>query len=148
MAPSLWLLEVNPRPPGISALDAVESVYGIDYVGIGLLFPLEEKERIKALSIPFAQGPQHHCQTLFILADKGGIFDSDDPVRELQHRRPDLGRYISSSVCYFRRGDKVRPPSTGSTPWIFHIMVVSRIGRAHLLEVSELIRQNIRFTIL
>lgn len=146
--PSSWLIEINPRPPGKMATDAVESTYGIDYVSLGLLFSLNDKERIRALSHPFIQGSQYWCQAIFIPTEKGGVFDSDDVCDELQQRRPDLAQYVSISACLFRRGELVPSPMTGITAWIAYFTVFSRVGRGHLLEISESIRQEIRYSII
>lgn len=147
-SPSSWLIEINSRPPGKVASDAVEITYGIDYVGLGLLFPLNDKERIKALTHPFAHGPQYWCQAVCIPVEEGGIFDSDNVCDELRQRRPDLAQHLSVSVCCFSRGDVVPSPSSGITAWIAWLNVFSRVGRAHLLEVSECIRQEIRYSII
>ncbi|KAH0556811.1 hypothetical protein GP486_005402, partial [Trichoglossum hirsutum] len=76
--PSAWLIEINPRPPGIQASDAVASTYGIDYFGLGLLFALADKERARALSHPFRSGPQYWCEIVFIPVEHGGVFDSNN----------------------------------------------------------------------
>jgi hypothetical protein len=90
VVPSSWLIEINPRPPGIQVTDAVEGIYGIDYVGLGLLFPLNDKEWARALSHSFINGPQYWCEMFFIPVEKGGTFDSDDVCGELKERRPVL----------------------------------------------------------
>ncbi|KAE8370074.1 hypothetical protein BDV27DRAFT_140747 [Aspergillus caelatus] len=45
---SVWLIEVNPRPPGIEVSDILKHTYGIDYWG-----------RARQLSYTFLQGPQY-----------------------------------------------------------------------------------------
>jgi biotin carboxylase len=146
--PSSWLIEINPRPPGIQASDAVESTYGVDYVGLGLLFPLNDKERAKALSHPFANGPQYWCEMVFIPVEKGGTFNSGDVCDELKERRPDLAQHISKSVCFFKKGEAVPSPSSGHNAWVAYFNVFSRVGRAHVLEIAESIRHDIRFLVI
>ncbi len=53
-APTWWLIEINPRSLGVQAADAVESTYGIDYIGLELVAALRNKRRLRALSRPFA----------------------------------------------------------------------------------------------
>ena len=65
-AQSCWLIEVNPRPPGIQGSDASKHTYGIDYWGLDLLFALHDKDRVKQLSHPFKQGPQYWCDIVGI----------------------------------------------------------------------------------
>ena len=108
--PSTWLIEINARPPGIAAAETVRTTYGVDYVGLGLLAALEDHERMKALSHPFIQGPQYWSHAVFIMVQRGGIFDSGNVCDELIHRRPDLAQHISSSGCLWRRGEVVPAP--------------------------------------
>jgi hypothetical protein len=83
-----WLIEINTRPPGFTATQVIESTYGIDYWGIALLLAVSDKARARALSRPFANGPQYFSVMVFITADYDrhsceGIFDSDDIYEEL-----------------------------------------------------------------
>ncbi|RDA88856.1 hypothetical protein CP532_5393 [Ophiocordyceps camponoti-leonardi (nom. inval.)] len=146
-APSAWLIEVNPRPPGIQAAEAVRHTYGIDYFGIALLFALEDRQRVKQLSHPFAQGPQYWCEMVFIPVEKGGVFGSDDVCVDLFERRPDLAGSVSASFCFMRKGDKVNDPRTGVNSWVAYFNVFSRRGRRDVLEVAEEIRREVRFSI-
>ncbi|RCI13282.1 hypothetical protein L249_0304 [Ophiocordyceps polyrhachis-furcata BCC 54312] len=145
--PSSWLVEVNPRPPGIQAAEAVRHTYGIDYFGIALLFALEDKQRVRQLSHPFLQGPQYWCEMVFIPVEKGGVFASEDVCVDLSRRRPDLAASVSESFCFMRRGDRVSDPRTGVNSWVAYFNVFSRRGRRHLLEVAEEIRREVRFSI-
>jgi hypothetical protein len=61
-----WVLEINARPPGIVGSDPTELTYGIDYVGLGMLFALDHRERISALSHPFLHAPQFWSQIVLI----------------------------------------------------------------------------------
>ena len=146
-APSSWLIEINARQPGKPESDAVESTYGIDYIGLALLLPLQDEERIKALSQPFANGPQYWCQMVFIQVERGGIFRSDDVCEELKLRRPDLAKHITKSCCFLRKGDEVPDPKTGMTAWVGYIDIFSRVSRRHVLEIGEIIRKEVRYSI-
>ena len=147
-SPTSWLIEINPRPPGIQASDAVECTYGVDYVGLGLLFPLQDFERAKALSHPFLHGSQYWCEMVFIPVERGGTFDADDVCDELKHRRPDLARHISKSMCFFNRGDAVPSPASGHNAWIAYFNVYSRKSRNDVLVIAETIRQELRYSII
>jgi hypothetical protein len=140
-----WGLEINARPPGIVGSDPTELTYGIDYVGLGILFALDDRERISALSHPFLHAPQFWSQIVLIPVEKGGVFDSDDVCNELFQRRPDLAQYVARSWCYWKRGDVV--PSTMFSAWVAHLVVCSRVSREHLLKVSETIRREIRYSV-
>lgn len=146
--PSSWLIEINPRPPGIQASDAVEGTYGVDYVGLGLLFPLNDLDRAKALAQPFFNGPQYWCEMVFIPVEQGGTFDADNVCDELKHRRPDLARQISKSFCFFKRGERVPSPASGHNAWIAYFNVFSRKGRKEVLKIAETIRGELRYRII
>ncbi|KAJ0425292.1 hypothetical protein BJY00DRAFT_275131 [Aspergillus carlsbadensis] len=146
--PSAWLIEINPRPPGIQETAAVESTYGIDYWAIGLLSALRDHTRLRSLSHPFLQGPQYWSEMVFIPVARGGIFDSDDVCAELIERRPDLGKHVSRSFCFLKRGDRVPGPDEGITGWVAYFVVFSRVSRAELLRLSREVRAEVRITIM
>ncbi|KAI1113482.1 ATP-grasp domain-containing protein [Nemania sp. NC0429] len=146
--PSAWLIEVNPRPPSMMAAAGPKHTYGVDYWGLGLLFGIQDKQRARQLSHPFAQGAQYWCEMVFIPVEKGGVFDSGDICEELFDRRPDLAEYVSWCACYFRRGDEIPDPSTGVHTWIGHFNVFSRKSRAHVLEIAECFRKEVRYSVL
>lgn len=145
--PYAWLIEVNPRPPGIQASEAVRHTYGLDYFALGLLFALDDKERAAQLSHPFAQGPQYWCEMLFIPVEQGGVYQSGDVCADLFSRRPDLAAAVSNSFCFLRQGDVVKDPSTGINSWVAYFNVFSRVSREHLLELAEEVRGEVRFSI-
>lgn len=145
--PRAWLIEINPRPPGIQETAAVESTYGVDYWGIGLLAGLRDHSRLSALAHPFQQGPQYWCEIVFIPVISGGRFESDDVCVDLMQRRPDLANYISKYFCFLRRGDVVPAPESGITVWVAYFVVFSRIGREHLLQITNAVRRETRFTV-
>ncbi|KAK4155040.1 ATP-grasp domain-containing protein [Chaetomidium leptoderma] len=145
--PCAWLIEVNPRPPGIQASEAARYTYGLDYFALGLLFALDDKERATQLSHPFAQGPQYWCEMLFIPVEQGGVYQSGDVCADLFARRPDLAAAVSSSFCFLRKGDAVNDPSTGVNSWVAYFDVFSRVGRKHLLELAEEVRREVKFSI-
>ncbi|KAF4628928.1 hypothetical protein G7Y89_g9220 [Cudoniella acicularis] len=79
--PTTWLIEINPRPPGVQALLASAYTYGVDYIGISLCFAINDKEAVRALSIPFSyekigNGAQYWCEIVFIPVTRGGTFGS------------------------------------------------------------------------
>ncbi|KAK2761660.1 Carnosine synthase 1 [Arachnomyces sp. PD_36] len=150
--PTAWLIEINPRPPGVQALLASAYTYGVDYIGISLCFALQRKEAAKALSVPFnyervGNGAQYWCEVVFIPVVKGGIFESDNVCAELQERRPDLAKYVSKSHCFFQRGDTVTDPSSGLLNWIAYYLVFSLESRAHVLKVAASVRNETKFLV-
>ncbi|EFW20963.1 hypothetical protein D8B26_002757 [Coccidioides posadasii str. Silveira] len=147
-APAAWLIEVNPRPPGIQASEAARHTYGVDYFGLGLLFALDDKPRAKQLSHAFAQGPQYWCEMVFIPVEKGGVYESGDVCEELFARRPDLVDHVSGSFCFLKKGDHVADPlKTGLNSWVAYFNVYSRESREHVLELADCVRREVRFSI-
>lgn len=146
-APFAWLIEINPRPPGIQASDASKHTYGVDYWGLGLLFGLEDRQRVRQLSHTFVQGPQYWCEMVFIPVEKGGVFDSEDVCMELFDRRPDLADSVSWFQCFFTKGEAVPDPLTGVNAWVAHFNVFSRISREHVLEIGQSVRNEVRYSI-
>lgn len=145
--PSAWLLEINPRPPGIQAADAIKHTYGIDYWGLALLFALEDHQRVRQLAYPFTQGHQYWSYMVFLPVSKGGICKSDDPCADLFSRRPDLRAHVSWWCTFWKKDEVIPDPRDGHNTWIAHINVFSTESRAHVLTIGEAIREEIHFVI-
>ena len=144
MEPSAVLIEVNARLPGDMCKAAVSRAYGVDYNDLHLLLALGEHDRAEALSQPFLGGPQYWCETLFIVADRGGIFDSGGVYEDLEAQCPDLAQSVCSSFSYYKRGDVVPEPTPDSQPWIAWLLVFSRKSRRDLLEKADQIQREVK----
>jgi hypothetical protein len=144
-----WLIEINPRPPGMMGTQIIESTWGVDYWGIGMLISLRDKPRVRALSQTYKRGPQYTCVMVFISADYDpsceGIFDSDDICAELFARRPDLAKRVSRSGCLAKRGQQIPHPDTGINTFIAYFNVFSRVSRREALELAAEVREEVRF---
>lgn len=147
--PKAWLIEINPRPLGMTGSQIVESTYGIDYWGLALLLGADDKERVRALSQPYKSGPQYTCVMVFIPVDYPisceGIFDSEDICADLKIRRPDLAKHISRCACLIKRGQRVPHPSTGRNTFLAYFNVFSREGRQQALELAKQVREETRY---
>ncbi|KAG9240629.1 hypothetical protein BJ878DRAFT_525146 [Calycina marina] len=151
-SPSAWLIEINPRPPGVQALLASTRTYGIDYTGVSLCFAIQDKDAAKALSVPFqysrvGNGAQYWCEIVFIPVIHGGIFESGDVCADLCKRRPDLAAHISQSHCFLQKGDSVKDPSSGLLNWIAYYLVFSHESRAQVLKLADSVRSETRFVV-
>ncbi|KAI9711715.1 MAG: hypothetical protein M1820_001859 [Bogoriella megaspora] len=149
--PSAWLIEINPRPPGMKGTQIIESTYGVEYWGLAMLIALRDKERAKALSYPYKSGPQYNCVMVFIPADYDlstcqGIFESDDVCAELLERRPDLKKNISRYGCLVQRGQQVPHPSKGVNSFLAYFNVFSRRGRQDALRLATIVREEVKVT--
>lgn len=148
--PSAWLIEINPRPLGMTGSHIIESTYGIDYWALAAILGVNDKPRARALAVPYKSGPQYTAIMVFIPADfpieSEGIFDSDDICADLIARRPDLGRSISRCATLVKRGEKVRHPSTGKHTFLAYFNVFSRVGRAEALRLASEVREEVRYS--
>ncbi|KNG86857.1 hypothetical protein ANOM_006383 [Aspergillus nomiae NRRL 13137] len=148
--PTPWLIEINPRPLGMTGSHIIESTYGIDYWGLALLIAVGDKPRVRALSQPFKHGPQYTCVMVFIPADYPincqGIFDSDDICADLIARRPDLAKQISRCACLVKRGQKIAHPSSGRHTFLAYFNVFSRVGRKEALDLARKVREEVRYS--
>ncbi|KAK4074701.1 uncharacterized protein Triagg1_4850 [Trichoderma aggressivum f. europaeum] len=150
LEPTAWLIEINPRPLGMTGSHVIESTYGIDYWGLAMLIAVADKSRARSLSQPFKHGAQYTCVMVFIPTDFPsscqGIFDSDDICAELKVRRPDLAKHISRCGCFVKRGQKVAHPSSGVNSFLAYFNVFSRKGRREALELADKVREEVRFS--
>lgn len=145
-----WLIEINPRPPGLKGAEIIESTYGVDYWGLSLLIAVLDKPRVKALSQPFRHGPQYTSLLVMIQPEYDssscqGIFDSDDICIDLINRRPDLAKQISRCYCYVKRGQKVPHPNSGTHTFLAFFIVFSRQGRAQAMQLAKEVRKEVRY---
>lgn len=100
--------------------------YGVDCNTIHLLLAVGDIERATALCKPFLAVPQFWCDTLFIVADRGGGFDFDDVYEDLETHHPGRAQSVCESFSYFKKGDVVPEPTADSQPWIAWLLVFSR----------------------
>lgn len=149
-----FILEINPRPPGMTGTRVIQSVYGIDYYGIALLAAINDKVRLRALAQPFRQGQglgsQYTGIMVFIRADYHagpeckGIFDSGDICEELMARKPELVKNVTGYGALVKRGDKVKHPSTGINEFVAYFNVASE-SRLEALKIAKVIREEVRY---
>ncbi|EFE38887.1 hypothetical protein TRV_06406 [Trichophyton verrucosum HKI 0517] len=148
--PNPWLIEINPRPPGMTASQITESTYGIEYWAIAVLSAVGDKARVRALSQPFKHGAQYTSVMVFVPADYPstceGIFDSDDICADLIARRPDLAKNISRCACFIKRGQKVPHPNSGQNTFMAYFNVFSRLGRKEALDIARQVRKEIHYS--
>ncbi|EAW14284.1 uncharacterized protein ACLA_073190 [Aspergillus clavatus NRRL 1] len=135
--PSAFLLEINQRVPGHGGSWGTALAYGIDYPAIYMLGALNEKQRFRSLSVPFANGAPQWVDSVFINSDQAGVYDGDDVCQDLRKRRPDLMTHVQYSNCYYGNGETI----TDSPARIALFVVASHESRQKVLEISKEIRQ-------
>ncbi|KAI0427821.1 hypothetical protein F5Y09DRAFT_344317 [Xylaria sp. FL1042] len=149
--PTPWIIEINPRPPGLFASQTPGSVYGIDYWGVSLLLGIGDKTRASALSRPFVDGAQSHTVLVMIRAEFDpsceGIFDSDDVCADLLERHPELKEHLGRYGCLLKRGQQIPHPSGGRNTFVAYINVFSKKSRQEALDVATKVREEVRYKI-
>jgi hypothetical protein len=131
--PSIFLIEINARPPGY--VDTCSSAFanGVDLFALQILIALGDEERVHALSQPF-QVPSH-VAIAAIQAEGSGVVVSDDPWGDLRKRDPALMDHVVQHVMNFEKGEHVEDPSLDTTPWLSAFMAYSTASRADLLKL-------------
>ncbi|KAI0479662.1 hypothetical protein F4859DRAFT_443823 [Xylaria cf. heliscus] len=151
VVPTPWIIEVNPRPPGLFASQTPVSVYGIDYWGISLLLGAGDKVRAAALSRPFMKGAQNHTVLVMIRAEfdptSQGIFDSDDVCAELLTRHPEFKDHLGRYGCLLKRGQRIPHPRDGKNTFVAYMNVFSRTSRQEALDIAEKVRKEVKYKI-
>ena len=142
--PTVYVLEVNPRPPGPRTGTAAARTYGVSYRSLALLTALADHERLRALAVPFVGGAQYHMQVLFIEAQKGGIYQSGDICSTIFEREPHLRSHVMHCMSFLRNGQDVPDPRSGRPSGIAYFLIASRKGRREARLVSEKIQALVR----
>ena len=150
--PSIFLLEINARPPGMGALMATNLIYGVDFAAIHMLCALGESESIRALSQPYVSddstpggGAQFWADLLSIPAQSDGVYDGDDVCEDLRKRRPDLQANVMWAMCCLKKGDYVPGPPVMVK--VAYFLVFSRKSRQDVLRVAQEIRKAVQVPI-
>ncbi|KAL8790861.1 MAG: hypothetical protein Q9195_006186 [Heterodermia aff. obscurata] len=142
--PHAFLLEINPRAPGMQEINATARAYGVSYYTLSLLAALADSHRTRALSIPFLGGAQYHLQILFISAERGGLYRAGDVCEALFRRRPELRECVVECESFLTNGQEVPDPETGSMTWVAYFLVCSRVSRGEALRAGERVRGGVK----
>ncbi|KAK1143469.1 hypothetical protein N8T08_006275 [Aspergillus melleus] len=147
--PRCFLIEVNPRPPGMPVVLTSAGVYGVNMYDLHLLASLGDYQRFRGLAKPFDQDTKIPCharawsQLVWLRADKGGLCASDDVCGEfLQRLSPEDRELITESVCFFRKGQRIPEPRQGVVLFGAFFIVTSRTNRDDVLRVSKILQRE------
>ncbi|KAK3385675.1 hypothetical protein B0H63DRAFT_522999 [Podospora didyma] len=138
----VFLLEINPRAPGMQEVNTVARAYGVSYYSLSLLNALGEpkRQRMRNLSIPFTGGAQYHMYILFPAVEKGAVYHLGDVCELIRAKNPELQDQIVESKCLLTNGQAVPDPKTGSMTWLAYFLIISRKSRRDALEVGERVK--------
>jgi hypothetical protein len=135
--PSVLLIEVNARGPGYVGQYASSWTWGVDMWILQVLHSIGDEDRFRALSVPFANGPQHDSAVLLIMPEKGGILRSGDPRPRLRREKPELAASVPLCLSHFQVGQYVTPPDKIENRFTSVMVVESKKGRAELMKTVE-----------
>ncbi|KAI9044051.1 uncharacterized protein KD926_001873 [Aspergillus affinis] len=148
-SPRCFLIEVNPRPPGMPVVLTSAGAYGVNMYDLHLLASLGDYQRFRGLAKAFDQDtiiPYHArawSQLVWLRADKGGQCASDDVCGEfLQRLSPKDRELITESVCFFREGQRIPEPKQGVVLFGAFFIVTSRTNRDDVLRVSRILQRE------
>ena len=142
LEPSVFMIEVNARPPGYYGLYSVTWTHGVDYYLLHVLRCVLDEKRFRALAVPFSEDVQHSIANIYIMPEKGGILRSLDPAIRLRREKPSIMDSISLYGNFFEPGEYVTPPDAVEASFLAIIIVESRTGREDLLRKVEEIREE------
>lgn len=146
-AKSIYLHEINARPPGYLESVAVKLTHGVDYYALRILLCIGsvENSRAHALSKPFLNGPQFHLCILIIPQTRAGVMKTEDAGADLLKRNPELRQHVPYYDTYLKRGDVLEGPSARSLWWIANFSVISRTSRLECLRWAQFIEENFAY---
>ena len=142
--PSMYLHEINSRPPGYIESIGCLLTHGVDYYALRLLLSLGslEHDRIRSSSKSFCRGASFDLGLVILPATRSGIMKTEDAILDLFARNPALRDHVVDYNTAKRRGDFVQGPDSQELWWIGYISVISHEGRKDLLNRIQQIRKE------
>ncbi|GFF95086.1 carnosine synthase 1 [Aspergillus udagawae] len=137
--PSVFLIKINPRPPGHYGLTSLTWTYGLDYFALHVLHALGDEARMRALSEPFMCGPQYDGVIMLVIPERGGILTSGDPAWKFREEDPGIMDNILLRREPFAKGDFVPSPDAPTMPFLSVLVPCSKNGRGGLLRSIAII---------
>ncbi|EGO60163.1 hypothetical protein NEUTE1DRAFT_134222 [Neurospora tetrasperma FGSC 2508] len=160
--PECKLIEINARPPGYRVSVPSRHTYGIDYFAVRMLAALGDKDRLRAISVPFSHysevddgtpgaGAQYWSRLVYIPVPRDGVlkwgfkqhesehngYEIISPSEDLKLRRPDLAGHIVLAVDYYEHGEWVSTFTDGARTYLGHVLVKSTVSRQEAIEVGN-----------
>ena len=137
---TVFLVEINARPPGY--VDTYASYYaiGIDLFALRILIALGDEPRLRVLSQPFHS--RLHVVVSAIQATKSGIIASEDPWEDRAEKDPTLTSHVVHHVMGFSKGGQTQDPRLDTTPWLSAFTAYPRKNRAEALKFPSQIKKE------
>ncbi|KAJ5894042.1 hypothetical protein N7495_005733 [Penicillium taxi] len=141
--PTVFLIEINARPPGYMDTCASYFANGVDLFALQILIALEDESRLRALSQPYKSCKScPHVVISAIQAAKSGVIVSEDPWKDLSQKDPTLMSQVVQNVTNFGKGDFIQDPRSDTTPWLSAFMAYSLKDRTKALEITLQVKEK------
>lgn len=137
---TVFLIEINARPPGYVDTCAGYYSHGVDLFALQILIALGDESRLQALSQPFQSCS--HVVISSIHATKSGVIASEDPWKDLAQKNPTLMSHVVHHVMNFGKGDLIQNPRLDTTPWLSAFTVYSLKDRVNALKIISQVKNE------
>lgn len=146
---SIYLHEINARPPGYLETAAVSMTYGLDYFAIRLLLALgpEEKPRLRALAQPFLNGAQFHLSITILPQTQAGVMKTEDAAESFLDSHPTVRQQVIDFDTQMKRGSVLEGPTAPSLWWVAYFSLFSRESRQKCLELVDFVHKNFSYEV-
>ncbi|QDS72600.1 hypothetical protein FKW77_001470 [Venturia effusa] len=144
---SVYLHEINARPPGYLETAAVSMTYGLDYFAIRLLLSLGSTEdiRVRALAQPFLNGAQFHLSITIMPQSRAGIMKTEDAAESFLDEHPEIRPQVVDYDTQMKSGAVLEGPAAASLWWVAYFSLISRQSRQKCLELVEVVQKNFSY---
>lgn len=133
--PRVFLIEVNVRPPGLDCAYSTLYTCGVDLCALHLLRAVQDGQRFKVLSKPFACHAQYWCGNCQIPVDRQEIVVPEDFCQKLLLRAPEVAPFVSRTEMFKHPGTVVSP--VHGVEFLAYFLVYSRESRRHVLQMYQ-----------
>ncbi|CEJ92604.1 hypothetical protein VHEMI08245 [[Torrubiella] hemipterigena] len=140
---SIFLIEVNVRPPGLDCAFATLYTCGVDLCALHLLRAVEDFTRYQAIAQPFQCHSQYWCGNCQIPVGEDEIIVPEDFCQEILKRVPDIAPFVSRAEMFKHPGTVVSP--VHGVEFLAYFLVFSRESRKQVLEWYERLLEVARY---
>lgn len=137
--PSIFLIEVNTRPPGLDCVFSTLHTYGVDLCALHFLRALGDRDCFAALSQPFSCFAQYWCGNCQVPIHRKSIFVPGDFFERVYQRLPGIAPHVSRAELFVQPETLVSP--RGGCGFVAYFLLHSRTSRRHVLEMSDRVQR-------
>ncbi|KAF1984278.1 hypothetical protein K402DRAFT_395940 [Aulographum hederae CBS 113979] len=144
---SVYLHEINARPPGYLESVAVSLNYGVDYFALRLLLSLgpSENTRLRALAQPFLKGPQFHLSITILPQTRAGVMKTADAGAEFLEKYAEVRKRVVDYETQMKGGAVLEGPLAKALWWVAYFSMTSRVSRQDCLRWVKFIEDKFTY---